>query len=117
MKTTPARAGIVTASLLLQTAALADSPAARVPLDLKITDITQLFSPEELRAAIGTQQTGVPEIASVEQLDTVIVETPDNTVVKAKSDLPLGFAAMAWGVQHPTQLWRLFLPVTFSETR
>lgn len=118
MKRTPVRMFAIVPLMLLHAAAFAASATTGpTSLDLKVADVSKLFSPAELREAMGTQQTGLPEVSSASQLDTVIVETGDNQVVKAKTDLPLGFAAMAWGVQHPTQLWRLFVPVTFSEER
>jgi len=78
------------------------SPAAK-PLDLRVPDITEILTPEELQqllARLGTDE---------REVDEVKVERP--------SQLPLakpvwaGLMAPFWALANPSQAWRIFAPL------
>jgi hypothetical protein len=80
-----------------------ESPAAQAPtplvLDLRLGDLRRIVKAEEL-------DTPLPE-----QLDDVTIwahpETPDMVETRP---VPGGLGGVFWGIWHPTQLWRLFVP-------
>lgn len=81
-------------------------------LDLKLGDVRTLFTPEQLRVAMNLDAAGQPNVVMPEELDTVIVKGESGPT----RGVPMGFAAMFWGAQHPSQIWRLFTPIAAGET-
>ena len=75
----------------------AAAKAKSASLDLKAPDIRQVVSEVELRQP--TEET--------QEVQQVQVEStrPDEVYV------PGGIASLPWAVMHPTQAWRIFLPV------
>jgi hypothetical protein len=78
----------------------AKTAPARKPLDLRAPNIDRVFS----RTQIETL-TSRPEDVS-ENAETVDVEGARHERIIA----PSGLRGLAWGVRHPTQAWRLFVP-------
>lgn len=68
---------------------------------------------EELRVVLGGTRirTTARTNASDDVLDTVEVRAPEATTERHGEPIPFGLAGIVWGVRHPTQAWRLFLPV------
>jgi hypothetical protein len=78
----------------------AKTAPARKPLDLRAPNIDRVFS----RTQIETL-TSRPDDVS-ENAETVDVEGARHERIIA----PSGLRGLAWGVRHPTQAWRLFVP-------
>jgi hypothetical protein len=80
---------------------------------LQFGPVTTVISPDELDNRLGANLTKTP--ASPENpLDEVEVETrvlPGVREQPLQSQIPFGLAAVTWGFRHPSQVWRLFLPV------
>jgi len=74
-------------------------PPKEFQLDLRLGDLRRFVSAEEL-------DTPIPE-----QLDDVTIwahsETPDMVETRP---VPGGLGGIFWGIWHPTQFWRLFVP-------
>jgi len=89
--------------------ASAEVPAASKRLDLRIPDITEIFSPEEI--AVFIARTQYPEtIEQVEVEGQRVPQPPDTPVVWP------GIAAPFWAILNPTQAWRIFAPLPPDQT-
>jgi len=73
---------------------------ARKRLDLKAPALNRVLSPSQIESL-----TSRPDDVS-EGAETVAVEGTRNERIIA----PSGFRGLAWGMRHPTQAWRLFVP-------
>jgi hypothetical protein len=86
---------------------------------LQFGPVTTVIAPEELDSELGPNLTDTP--ASPEnQLDEVEVETrtlPGVQEQPLQSRIPFGLAGIAWGFRHPSEAWRLFLPVLSDTDR
>ena len=71
------------------------------PLNLTAPDIRTVVSQEELQEPLPTAD----QQAQAEESDTVQVKGTPNT-----PDVPGGFGALWWALNHPTQAWRIFAP-------
>jgi hypothetical protein len=72
-----------------------------------------VISPEELDSLLGPNLTETPASPD-NQLDEVEIEVrgPRGVHEEAlQSQIPFGLAALGWGAEHPSQAWRLLLPV------
>jgi hypothetical protein len=89
------------------TAAPATAPAATPkpvkPLDLRIGDVRNYMMPNEYRAALGAPDA---------EKNTVVVEAKRELLpVEYEKVIPTGpLMPLWWGLTHPTQSWRIFLP-------
>jgi hypothetical protein len=86
---------------------------ARAFADLKIGSARTTVSPEELQMMLGPED---PATAGSEdtELATVEIETrapPGIRESAPQAQIPFGFSGIAWGFRHPTQAWRLLMPV------
>src|SRR5690606_3167045 len=86
----------------------------QIKLDLKIGDLTQILTPEQLEQALGMDShrlSGVetPADEQIEQIEVHAVREQQYEAVK--TDVPFGLASLAWAIQNPTEAWRIFLPV------
>ena len=77
-----------------------DSPAKAAPLDLKAPEIHRVISEVQLREPLDEPQEVVEEQEQVQVQGS-----------RPEIDLPIGIASLPWAVMHPTQAWRIFLPV------
>jgi hypothetical protein len=70
-------------------------------LDLAAPDVRTVVSADELKQPLPTGE----QIREVQESETVAVkgESPG-------PDVPLGFGAIWWAVNHPTNAWKIFLP-------
>jgi hypothetical protein len=87
--------------VLQQLASLHVGPAGRV------------ISPQDLQILLGENLPESPENHAYE-LDEVDIEVraPYGVSERApQAGVPMGLAGLAWGLRHPSQAWRLFLPV------
>jgi len=84
-------------------AAPAAKPAPTKPLDLRIGDVRQYMMPSEYRAALGAPDA---------EKNTVVVEAKRELLpVEYEEQIPVGpLMPLWWGLTHPTQSWRIFLP-------
>jgi hypothetical protein len=94
----PVQKPAASASKAPQTAPAATSP--RKPLDLRAPELNRVFSRSDLETL-----TSKPDDVS-EGAETVAVEGARHDRIIA----PSGLRGLAWGVRHPTQAWRLFVP-------
>lgn len=74
-----------------------------VQLDLHLGPTARYLTPAEIQAAVGNPDAPLP---------TVVIDAPSGITESAVSArIPFGIAGIAWGFRHPTQGWRLILPV------
>jgi hypothetical protein len=86
--------------------AAAPPPAAKPPhkpLDLRVGDVRKYMMPNEYRAVLGAPDA---------EKNTVIVEARRELLpVEYEKPIPMGpLMPLWWGLTHPTQSWRIFLP-------
>jgi hypothetical protein len=74
--------------------------ASQKPLNLAAPDIRTVVSPEELKEPLPSD-----EITETEESDTVSVKGEANA-----PDVPGGFGALWWALNHPSQAWRILAP-------
>jgi hypothetical protein len=82
-------------------AATKDSSGAEKPLNLNAPDIRTVVSPEELQEPLPSNE----QITETEEADTVAVKGETNA-----PDVPGGFGALWWALNHPSQAWRIVAP-------
>jgi hypothetical protein len=73
-------------------------------LDLKAPDIRILVPESELRQPL-------PEPAEIEQVQVQVEGSRPEVYV------PGGLASLPWALMHPTQAWRIFLPVPAGQAK
>jgi len=76
--------------------------ASSTAMNLTPPDIRSVVSPDELKQPLTTPE----QQADQDESDTVEVKTDPRA-----PDVPGGFGALWWALQHPTQAWRIFTPV------
>ena len=81
---------------------VATSPAkaTTAKLDLRIPDVTELYTPEQIQAMLSHSQGD--EYEDIEVRGERIPVTPD---------VWTGLAAPVWGLLNPTQIWRIIAPI------
>ena len=77
-----------------------DDASKAAPLDLKAPDIHRIVSEVQLREPLDEPQETIIEQEQVQVQGS-----------RPEIDLPIGIASLPWAVMHPTQAWRIFLPV------
>jgi hypothetical protein len=78
-----------------------DSPAAQQPLNLNAPDIRTVVPPEELKEPLPASEQAFEE----QEADTVQIKGESNA-----PDVPGGFGALWWALNHPSQAWRIVAP-------
>ncbi len=76
------------------------------PLDLRAPDIRILVSEAELRQRLDEPY----ELREMQEQVQVEGTRPDLY-------LPIGIASLPWAVMHPTQAWRIFLPIPPAQAK
>jgi len=78
-------------------------PAPRKTLDLRIGDVRTYMMPSEYRAALGAPDA---------EKNTIVVEAKRELLpVEYEKPIPMGpLVPLWWGLTHPSQSWRIFLP-------
>jgi hypothetical protein len=97
---------LVCLNMSLQCFTVAPSPANARPLDLRAPDIRTLVAEAELRRRLDEPY---------EQLE--LQEQVQVEGTRPETYLPIGIASLPWAVMHPTQAWRIFLPIPPSQTK
>lgn len=110
---TPCHGLVLGSSRSIEWHAVKRSKVTRALNGLKIGPATTVISPQELQTLLGRN---VPESRENAQkaLDEVEIEVrapPGVPERPLQGQIPLGLAGLPWGIRHPTQAWRLFLPV------
>ena len=84
-------------------AAQTEKPRTTKPLDLRIGNVRTYMMPNEYRAALN-----VPDADA----NTVVVEGKRELLpVDYEKPIPMGpLMPLWWGLTHPTESWRIFLP-------
>jgi hypothetical protein len=91
--------------------AVAAKPAPpRKPLDLRVPQITHLFTSEELNRILAT--TFVRDDIEEVEVEGARDRRPTNT-----PDVWPGIAAPFWALLNPAQSWRIFAPLPPDQTR
>ena len=75
----------------------------RKPLDLRVGDVRNYMMPNEFRAVLDAPDA---------EKNTVVVEGKRELLpVEYEEPIPMGpLVPLWWGLTHPTQSWRIFLP-------
>ncbi len=78
-------------------------PVLTKPLDLRVGDVRRYMMPSEYRAVLGAPDA---------EKNTVVVEARRELLpVEYEKPIPVGpLMPLWWGLTHPTQSWRIFLP-------
>lgn len=79
-------------------------------LDLRLGDVTQILSAEQLEQALGTDLLNV-EAPGEEQMEQIEVHATREQYEEVRSNIPFGFASIAWALQNPAEGWRILFPV------
>jgi hypothetical protein len=78
-----------------------DSASAK-PLNLTAPDISTVVSPDELKEPLPSAE----QDAQVQESETVSVKGDSGV----PPDVPGGFGALWWALNHPSQAWRILAP-------
>jgi hypothetical protein len=79
-----------------------DSSAAKRPLNLAAPDVRTVVSADELKEPLPSSE----QVAEVQEDQTVSIKGEG-----VPADVPLGFGAIWWALNHPSQAWRIVTPV------
>ena len=83
-----------------------DAAVRTAPLDLRAPDIARVFPRTELQLKLpDPDEEREPE-------ETVQVEGQ-----RELSPVSVGLMAFPWAIMHPTQAWRIFMPLPSSQTK
>lgn len=103
--------------LVVSTGKAQESANARAPvqssraLDLRIPDITELYTEEQIQAFLAST---FQEHTDQEYTEEVEVRGRRETVTP---DVWPGIAAPVWAIFNPTQAWRIFAPLPPDQSR
>jgi hypothetical protein len=78
-----------------------DESGAEKPLNLTAPDIRTVVSPDELKEPLPSND----QVTETEESQTVAVKGDKNA-----PDVPGGFGALWWALNHPSQAWRILAP-------
>ena len=88
----------------------ADQVRRALDLDLSFGHHGRYLTEEELRIVLGGGRVSLN--GSDRALETVEIRAPQPVHESPREvSVPFGLAGIVWGVRHPTQAWRLLLPV------
>jgi hypothetical protein len=79
-----------------------DGSAAKQPLNLAAPDVRTVVSADELKEPLPSSE----QVAEVQEDQTVSIKGEG-----VPADVPLGFGAIWWALNHPSQAWRIVTPV------
>jgi len=110
---TPAQTGTVTSSETIkrQVDAAQQREVLHTLSGLPAGPVGTAISARELQSLVGrnmpdnSASAGYPTQEIVVRAPSAVSERP------LQSQIPVGLAGIGWGIRHPTQAWRLFLPV------
>ena len=92
----------------IATVAANADPPARKPLDLRVPNITHLFTSEQLNRILAA--------SFRENIEEVEVEGERDRAPSTPTVWP-GIAAPFWALLNPTQSWRILAPLPPDQTR
>jgi hypothetical protein len=75
--------------------------SAQRPLNLTAPDVRTVVSADELKEPLPSTE----QVAEVQEADTVSVKSEG-----VPTDVPGGFGAIWWAVNHPSQAWKIVVP-------
>ena len=78
-----------------------DGSSAQRPLNLAAPDVRTVVSADELKEPLPSSE----QIAEVQEADTVSVKSEG-----VPTDVPGGFGAIWWALNHPSQAWKIVIP-------
>jgi hypothetical protein len=78
-----------------------DGSAAQRPLNLTAPDVRTVVSADELKEPLPSNE----QVAEVQEADTVSVKSEG-----VPTDVPGGFGAIWWALNHPSQAWKIVVP-------
>ncbi len=78
-----------------------DGASAQRPLNLTAPDVRSVVPAEELQEPLPSND----QITETQEADTVQIKGEKNA-----PDVPGGFGALWWALNHPSQAWRIFAP-------
>jgi hypothetical protein len=78
-----------------------DGSSAQRPLNLTAPDVQTVVSADELKEPLPSNE----QITEVQEDQTVSVKGEG-----VPTDVPLGFGAIWWALNHPSQAWRIVVP-------
>jgi hypothetical protein len=79
-----------------------DDAATKRPLNLAAPDVRTVVSADELKEPLPSSE----QVAEVQEDQTVSIKGEG-----VPADVPLGFGAIWWALNHPSQAWRIVTPV------
>jgi hypothetical protein len=82
-------------------AATKDASSSEKALNLTAPDIRTVVSPDELKEPLPSNE----QVTETEESQTVAVKGDQNA-----PDVPGGFGALWWALNHPSQAWRILAP-------
>jgi hypothetical protein len=77
------------------------APAAKERMNLTAPDVKTVVSADELKEPLPSND----QIAEVQEDQTVSIKGEG-----VPADVPLGFGAIWWALNHPSQAWRILTP-------
>ena len=110
---TPAPTGTVTSSETIkgQVEALQKREVLRRLRGLPAGPVTTAISPRELQNLVDRNMLDNSANAGYRTDEIVVRAPPAVSERPLQSQIPVGLAGIGWGIRHPSQAWRLFLPV------
>src|SRR6266702_5582394 len=78
-----------------------DGSSAKRPLNLTAPDVRTVVSADELKEPLPSTE----QVAEVQEADTVSVKSEG-----VPTDVPGGFGAIWWALNHPSQAWKIVVP-------
>jgi hypothetical protein len=78
-----------------------DGSSPKPPLNLTAPDVRTVVSADELKEPLASNE----QITEVQEDQTVSVKGEG-----VPADVPLGFGAIWWALNHPSQAWRILTP-------
>jgi hypothetical protein len=78
-----------------------DGASAQRPLNLTAPDVRTVVSADELKEPLPSTE----QITETQEADTVSVKGEG-----VPADVPVGFGAIWWALNHPSQAWRIVTP-------
>jgi hypothetical protein len=78
-----------------------DGTSAKRPLNLTAPDVRTVVSADELKEPLPSEE----QVTEVQEADTVAVKGNLDA-----PDVPGGFGALWWALNHPSQAWRILAP-------
>jgi len=85
---------------------------------LRFRPVTTAISPQELDASLAANPTASPASPENRLLEVDVEARPPRAQqAPLQSRIPFGLAAIVWGFRHPSEAWRIFLPIPSETSR